>query len=109
MANNSVSTSDLVYALLDDGVSREEVEARLQKQGHDERFAKEMVKEVAKLRTAKRMASGLVMILVGAVVCLASCICTIMSTFSHPSFAWMLYGLTTVGIIIIFTGRMRVF
>jgi len=101
--------SDYVFALLEEGRGREEIEALMLQKGHDERFVKELVKETIKLRQSKRISQGLGYILVGALVCFTSFLLTITGTFSQGSFPWVLYGLTSVGILIVFAGFMRIF
>ncbi len=98
-----------IYNMLEEGKGREQIEAILVEKGHDERFVREMVGETMKLRYASRRSHGLLLILAGAGVCLISCVLTINTSFSHGSFPYVLYGLTTVGILLAFAGFMRVF
>ncbi len=103
------SLGNYVLSLLDNGQGRETIENLLLEKGHDERFVKELVTETIKLRQTKRRAQGLTFILVGAVICLLSCILTITSSFSTESFPYVLYGFTSLGIVVVFFGLMRVF
>ena len=109
MAGAERPLTDYVLALLEEGKGREEIETLLQQKGHDERFVKELVKEVIKLRQSKRISQGLGYILLGAVVCFGSFLITITGSFSQGAFPWVLYGLTSVGILIAFAGLMRIF
>ena len=101
--------SDYVFSLLENGEGREHIEQLLLQKGHDELFVKELVREAIKLRQSKRIAAGLAYILVGAVVCFASFLLTITGSFSQGSFPWVLYGLTSAGIVIVFAGFMKIF
>ncbi len=98
-----------VLSMLNDGLGRETVEKDLIGKGHNEQFVKELVGEITKLRYAKRRSQGLGLILGGAVVCFASFLLTITSAFPPGSFPMVLYGLTSVGILLVFIGLMKVF
>ncbi len=109
MAAVQQSLSEYVYSLLEDGHGKEEIEKLLLEKGNDPKFVKELISEVAKLRQSKRMSQGLGLILLGAVICLTSCVITLTQSLSHDTFMWVLYGLTSVGILVVFAGFMRVF
>ena len=49
------------------------------------------------------------LVLAGGILCLLSCIVTMTSSFSNSSFPLVLYGLTTVGIAVIFIGFAKIF
>ncbi|OJW82484.1 MAG: hypothetical protein BGO69_17720 [Bacteroidetes bacterium 46-16] len=98
-----------VLALFAKGYNRQQVAEELAAQGHDEHFIREILQEVTKLRNSKKRVLGLSLILTGALICLVSCICTITFSLSHSSFAIVLYGLTTVGILLVFAGFTQVF
>ncbi len=109
MAEQTEELSKYVISLLNDGQGRETIEHDLMAKGHDEKFVKNLVRESQKLRYAIRRTQGLSLILAGAVICFASFLITITSSFSHGSFPYVLYGLTSVGIIVVFTGFTRIF
>ena len=109
MSIETGSLTEQVISMLDDGQGREYIESFLVGKGHDEKFIKELVREAAKLRHSKRLTQGLTLMLVGALVCFTSFLFTITGTFSHDSFGWILYGLTTGGILIVFMGLMKIF
>jgi hypothetical protein len=108
MAEN-INLGQQVLNMLNEGTGREQIESILLEKGHDERFVKDLVQETVKLRHARQRSQGLTLILSGAVVCFLSFLLTITSSFSHSSFPMILYGLTSVGIIIVFAGFMKVF
>lgn len=109
MGTEPTSLREYVISLLDNGKGREEIESILLEKGHDERFVKDLVKESIALRHTKRRSQGLTLILTGAVICLLSFALTITSSFTHSSFPLVLYGLTSIGVLIVFAGLMKVF
>ena len=98
-----------IISLLEDGRTREEIETTVLANEQDEEYVKEIVAEAIKLYLIKRRSQGFLLILVGAVICFSSFLLTITSSFSHGSFPWVLYGLTSLGIIVAFAGFMKVF
>ena len=109
MTTSHGQLSELVFRMLEDGAGKEQIETNLFAQGYEESFVKEFVTEAIKHRNLKRRSHALLLILCGAVICFASFILTITSSFSHDSFPWILYGLTTIGIVVVFAGFMKVF
>ncbi len=98
-----------VVTLLVAGHTREEIEVRLLEQGHDQRFVQELVAEGVKLHNMKIRAQGLSLILGGAFICLLSFILSITASFTHINFPIVLYGLTSLGIIVVFAGFVKIF
>lgn len=94
---------------LDDGLSNEQIMAELQKHGFDGIGLQQMMVEIKKLRNARKTSSGLILIFIGGVVCLLSCILTMTTSYSHSNFAIVLYGFTTLGILIAFGGLVKIF
>ncbi len=103
------SLSDQVLALLREGVGREQIQADLVQKGHDSKFVEAVVSEAIKLRNSKAMAQGLTLILVGAFICLMSFVLSITASATNLNFPLVLYGLTSVGIIVVFAGFVKVF
>lgn len=101
--------TEKILHLLDEGQGREQITNDLLIEGYEEEIVTELVKETIKLRQAKRMSQGLTLILVGAVICFASFLLTITSSFSHSSFPIVLYGMTSAGILVVFAGFTKVF
>ena len=98
-----------VVTLLMAGHQKAQIEDRLLEQGHDERFVQELVAEAVKLHNMKIRAQGLTLILVGAFVCLLSFVLSITASATHLNFPIVLYGLTSLGIIIVFAGFVKIF
>jgi len=107
--SENFSVSEYVLVLLGQGQDREQITTDLLQKGHDERFVQELLHETIKLRNAKMRTQGLTLILIGAVVCLLSFVLSITSSATHLNFPLVLYGLTSVGIIIVFAGFMKIF
>jgi hypothetical protein len=103
------SVSEYIMGLLGRGYKREQVEAELLQKGHEAYFVKQIVQETINLRNSKARAQALIFILCGAALCLISCIITMGSSLSHSSFSMVLYGLTSIGIILVFAGLAKIF
>ena len=98
-----------ITSLLSTGHGRDEIISQLSEKGHDKDLIHDAISEVIKQRNAVSRAQGLNLVLSGAVICFLSFLLTITSSFSHSSFPYVLYGLTSVGIGIAFAGFMKVF
>ena len=109
MAAEQETLGKYVTGLLEEGQGREQITLHLLEKGHDERFVKELVAETQKLHYAKKRAGALGLILGGAFICFLSFLLTITSSFSHGSFPYVLYGLTSLGIVVVFAGLMKIF
>ena len=102
------SLAETTMGLFIKGHTRKEVEEILQKMGHEEFYAKKIVEECVKLRTAKKQTQGMTFIFVGAIFCFTSFLLTITSA-SLTGSSWALFGLTSAGVLIIFIGLMLIF
>ncbi len=92
---------------ISNGLQLKEMEQKLGELGMEEGSIPAMMKEIAKLRNARKTAKGLVYILIGAAMCLISCIVTLVMPESDTTL--VLYGLTSLGIIVVFIGLMHIF
>lgn len=86
----------------------EKVSEQLFAQGHDEMSVDLLLREFKKLRNAKRQQIGFLLAGVGAFLGLLSCLLTIFNPFPEL-FNVILYGLTSVAIIIAFVGLYYIF
>jgi hypothetical protein len=102
------TNSEMVLSALGEGKTRDEIKSTLMAAGVEERFAADLIKEVSKLYRSKRAAKGLTLIAIGALICFLSCVSSLFF-FTQGSFAWTLYGLTSVGVLIVFAGLIKVF
>ena len=89
------------------GYTYKQIDDELSAMGIEEAHRPAMLKEINKLRNAQKTTKGLIYILIGAVLCLASCLLTILLPQSNTTL--VLYGLTSIGIIIVFIGLMQIF
>ena len=109
MSVEKESLSNIIVSMLNDSITRDDIIQNLIAKGNDERFVKELVAECAKLRDTKRRAQGLALILGGAVICFLSFLLTITSSFSSTTFPYILYGVTSMGVLVVFACLMKVF
>ncbi len=108
MSNIKDSIVTMVHNLLEEGKGREHIESMLLEGGHDEGTVREVVATTIKLRNETRRNQAVTWIIIGAFLCLVSCLVTLCSA-STTSMPYVLYGLTSVGILIIFAGFSRIF
>lgn len=106
MSQVNISVSQFATEWLDKGLNNQQIKAELLNLGIDERNHVDMLKEINKMRSARNTTKGLYFILAGAVLCLASCIITLMSAQSN---AFVLYGFTSIGIMVAFVGLYKIF
>lgn len=106
MSQVNISVSQFATLWLDKGLNNQQIKAELLNLGVDERNHADMLKEISKMRNARNTTKGLYFIFAGAVLCLASCIITLISTQAN---ALVLYGGTSLGILIIFIGLYKIF
>lgn len=106
MADVKISIQDMAAQWLANGLDNKQVEAEMLKMGIEERNLPDLLREFKKMRNARNTTIGLYFILAGALLCLISCVLTL--AFSSAS-AFILYGLTSVGVIIVFVGLARIF
>ena len=101
--------SEQIMELLNRGRKREQIVNELLSSGHEAYYVKQLVEETYKMRLGKMRQQGLVLILVGAIICLLSCILTMTTSQGTSSMPFVLYGLTSLGVIIVFAGFSKVF
>ena len=95
--------------LVRDGKTDAEIRSLLIMQYQDGPAVNQLMQEVKKLRIAQSTSVGLGFILAGALVLFVSCMLAIMRFHSGSSLSFVLYGLTSIGILIIFIGLMKIF
>lgn len=108
MQGNGTEISRQILAQLANGLTRAEVETELMNKGHDQYLVNNLMQECIKLRAAQKRTRGLALILLGALICLTSCVATLLS-FNGSFNSFTLIGLTSIGIVIVFAGLMMVF
>lgn len=106
-AIQNVESSVLVQALKDNW-ELDLLKEKLASEGHDEVSMDLLVREFKKLRNAKRQSIGFVLMAIGAFLGLLSCLLTIFNPFPEL-FNLVLYGLTSVAVIVAFVGLYYIF
>lgn len=97
-----------IMKMLTDGISRRQIESDLKEAGHDEYLVKCTLDECLKLHNYKKRTAGMMLIVAGALCCFGSFLLTITS-LSLSRASWELFGLTTIGIVLVFAGLVRIF
>jgi hypothetical protein len=103
------TASHYIMRRLQEGEPRAQIVQELLEQGHEMRFITEIMDEALKLHYARRRSKGLVLILVGAMVCFSSFLLTITGAVSGDAHGFALFGLTTIGVVIVFSGFVLIF
>lgn len=106
MQNSSLQTA--ATKLLSAGHTKADIIDTLKQQGFDEFIISEVLTECIKLRNAKKRTNGLAYVLLGAIVCLGSCVLTLLSS-GGQSYHFILFGLTSIGILFVFAGLVNIF
>ena len=101
--------SEYASRMLQSGVPRQQVENELVSMGQSRQFATEIVTEVVKMRDAKKRSQGLMLILAGAFICFLSFLITVTGSVSGDAYNFVLFGVTSLGVIVIFAGFTMVF
>jgi hypothetical protein len=111
MSNTPTNETPSAYAtrMLDSGVSRQQIENDLVSMGQSRQFAADIVSELVKMRDAKKRSQGLVLILAGAFICFISFLLTVTGFVSGDAYNFVLFGVTSLGVIVIFAGFTMVF
>ena len=108
MDGKAINLSKNIMDHLSRGASKAELEQILENSGVDKFYAQSIVQECLKTHTARKRSQGMMLVLLGGLICLASCVFTLLS--SNPSFSsFTLIGLTSLGIIVAFAGLMMIF
>ena len=84
------------------------IEEELQSKGLNAASISDHLKEYKRLRNAKRQFTGFVLMAIGAFIGFLSCVLTV-SEFFPEWYNFILYGLTIIGVSIVFMGLYFVF
>ncbi|MBX2906655.1 MAG: hypothetical protein KF744_11495 [Taibaiella sp.] len=111
MSNTPTNEAPSAYAtrMLDSGVPRQQIENDLVTMGQSRQFATDIVAELVKMRDAKKRSQGLMLILAGAFICFISFLLTVTGFVSGDAYNFVLFGVTSLGVIVIFAGFTMVF
>jgi hypothetical protein len=98
-----------IYQLYAGGHTTDEIVARLEKRGLDMDMVHDVVKTVRDIRLKRKHSQGLILTGIGAfVLVMAFLITYILSVNGYPT-GFTLYGMTTLGIGLLFTGMVLYF
>jgi len=98
-----------VESRFNDGHSHDEIKSHFIQLGFNEESLEDVMKHYRLLRSRKQQRTGLNLLTVGALMCLASCILTFLHNYSDNYALFTLYGLTLVGACILLVGLALVF
>lgn len=102
------ANDDKIRQWLENNTKPDSVRSELLSQGFDNEMAEAYVKAYMKFKNAKRQRAGFILLASGAVIGFISCVLTILNPF--PSlYEIILYGLTSLSVLIIFAGLYLVF
>ena len=95
---------DLAKNLLEAMHTDAEIEQTLRKKGIEEDALQIVLKQITVIRIQKRRSMGLQLIIVGAILLGLSFLLTVCFYHSGGDFTWVMYGGTSLGLILIFVG-----
>ncbi|MDP2387461.1 MAG: hypothetical protein Q8M29_13880 [Bacteroidota bacterium] len=99
---------DHAYHLKEMGSTFDEATIALSKLCDDTALVEEVIKEVRNAYYKAKRSEGMIKIGIGATLILAGFVITCSNFHSNQSFSFAMYGLTTVGIIIVFWGLYKI-
>lgn len=99
---NTISTSK-IQQWIADKLDEQKIVAELSALGHDSDTIEAHLKEFNRVKYTKRQNSGLVYLVVGAVLGFVSCVLSILNPFPEL-FNWILYGITSIAVVLICAG-----
>jgi len=90
------------------GLSEEQIYEQLIEQQFSPMEAREMIETCKRENCMKQQKNGLTMLVIGAIICFASCLFTMLELM--PSLTnFLLYGMTSTGVLVAFGGLIMVF
>ncbi len=106
---DKVSFNQLIFQqLMNSNLSPMEMEKELRDKGFSADTIVEYMKELKKKRIAKRQSSGFIYMAIGAFLGFLSCVLTVANVFPQST-GFVLYGLTSIAVILVFAGLYLVF
>jgi len=100
---------NLAKELFDRGKSWKEIEEDLSKYGAEETLIFGIIKELKEDHFLKKRKRGFAIILVGSVILLLSFILTCMNFHANESITYVMFGISSVGLIVVFIGLFDIF
>ena len=108
MENRPSTVMNEVVTLLSNNAPREQITHFLLGKGYDDFQVHSIIEECIQLQVTRKRTLGISLIVGGAFICLISCVTTLLSD-SLTASNFTLFGLTTLGIIVVFAGLTKVF
>lgn len=103
---NSFEQTESLY---NQGLTMDELRQQLAELGYEGERLDEHLKFVRKLKTKKQVKLGFNLILLGAFLCVASCVVTFLHSYSASYMTFSLYGMTVIGASLVLVGLAYVF
>lgn len=95
--------------LLEGQLAMQEIEKQLVGEGADEQTISQVMAEIKKARTNKKVNRGLSLITIGIVFLGAGFLCTLCLNHTAFNYHISLYGFTSLGILLVFAGMIDIF
>lgn len=108
MSEPQLHLSQQVMQLLDDEIPKREIEQRMLDKGYERSIIERTIEECSILRSNRRRARGMLLITAGALLCFTSFVLTVFSSSLSDS-SLQLFGLTSVGVLLVMTGLFYIF
>lgn len=101
-------TPEHIRLLFKKGLSEQEVIGELMSTGAEEHHIRDVIRSFKKQLHAVQQRNGFMLAGVGSFVCFISCIFTMVDVFPAMT-GFLLYGLTSLGVLIILAGLIMIF
>lgn len=109
IVNSLTKQPQQLEELLKQGMSDKDIEQLLMSQYQDEFLVKNLMGEVKKMRNSQKTMVGLTLVLAGAFLMLLGFIFAFVGVGAGALIDVFLYGFTTVGLVIVFLGLVKIF
>jgi hypothetical protein len=98
----------VIQLMMAKGASEEEILAELSSHGITENEARDIISSWKKEKAVQKQKNGLALLVIGSIACFISCVLTIADVFPALN-NFFLYGLTSMGVVVVFGGLVLVF
>lgn len=102
-----INFNDKITALANSELTKEQVVSELKKLAITEDEVALFCKAVYKLRHKKSQKTGLILLAIGCLTLLSGFLLTLFLFYQNQSIHYVMYSLTTIGIILIFVGAIK--
>lgn len=108
MSTVSTPPVDVIQMMVAKGANEEEIFRELSLHGISEEEARHIINSWKKEKAAHQQKNGLTLLVIGSFACFVSCVLTIADVFPALN-NFFLYGLTSMGVVVVFGGLVLVF